>query len=117
MTRVANDVDLRGQELSSSAILRPRQGESAEFVAIVMVIGERPGLSAADSLGLYLTFNPRSGLSNADRNCISNVRPGGLDFVAAATKLLALVGGAFRLGRSGVDLKEEEPAGKLGTKD
>ena len=90
-------------------------GELLGARQVVVVIGERPGLSAADSIGLYLTFNPRVGLSNADRNCISNVRPAGLDFATAAMKLLALVGGAIRLGRSGIDLKEEEPAGNLGT--
>ena len=88
-------------------------GELLGARQVVMVIGERPGLSAADSLGLYLTFNPRGGLSNADRNCISNVRPAGLDFATAAMKLLALVGGAIRLGRSGIELKEEEQARNL----
>ena len=86
-------------------------GEVLGARQVVMVIGERPGLSAADSLGLYLTFDPRVGRSNADRNCISNVRPGGLDPDTAARKLGGLVAGAIRLGRSGVDLKEEQPAG------
>ena len=76
-----------------------------------MVIGERPGLSVADSLGIYLTHLPRPGRTDADRNCISNIHPpGGLDYAAAARIAAALVTGARRLGRSGVDLKDSSRA-------
>lgn len=74
---------------------------------VVVLIGERPGLSSPDSLGIYLTHGPRPGLSDADRNCISNVRPEGLPYAAAARKLAYLLAGARRLGRSGIALKDD----------
>ncbi|HWT55274.1 MAG TPA: ethanolamine ammonia-lyase subunit EutC [Rhodocyclaceae bacterium] len=74
---------------------------------IVMMIGERPGLSSPNSMGLYLTHGPRPGLSDAHRNCISNVRPEGLNYIEAAHKLAWLMAGARKLGRSGVDLKDD----------
>jgi ethanolamine ammonia-lyase small subunit len=74
----------------------------------VILIGERPGLSSPDSLGLYLTWQPRRGRSNAERNCISNVRePDGLPYGAAAHKLLYLMRESRRLKLSGVALKED----------
>nr|WP_295379367.1 ethanolamine ammonia-lyase subunit EutC [Pseudoxanthomonas sp.] len=78
--------------------------------AVAVLIGERPGLSTPDSLGIYLTHGPRPGLTDADRNCISNVHRKGLPPDIAARKLWWLISEAARLGRSGVDLKETSDA-------
>lgn len=74
------------------------------------MIGERPGLSSPDSLGLYVTYAPRAGLSDAERNCISNVRPEGLDYDAAAFRLTWLLNEARRLKLTGVGLKDHSGA-------
>ncbi|MFJ9363766.1 ethanolamine ammonia-lyase subunit EutC [Nocardia sp. NPDC101769] len=74
---------------------------------VLVLIGERPGLSVADSLGIYLTHCPRPGRSDSERNCISNIHPPeGLSYERAAHVVTGLVDGARRLGRSGVDLKD-----------
>ena len=88
-------------------------GLAAQARLAVMLIGERPGLSSADSMGVYLTWGPRPGRSDAERNCISNIRDAGLSAGEAAELLLWLMNAARRLRLSGVALKPETPSAFL----
>jgi ethanolamine ammonia-lyase small subunit len=80
---------------------------------VAVLIGERPGLSAPDSLGIYLTYGPRPGLTDESRNCISNVRPEGLPYRTAALKLFYLLHEMRTRKLSGVGLKDEQLPGQL----
>jgi ethanolamine ammonia-lyase small subunit len=82
-------------------------GQLLNARCVVVLIGERPGLSSPDSLGIYFSWAPRVGLTDAQRNCISNVRPAGLSSERAALRLHALLSQARRLELSGVGLKDE----------
>ncbi len=72
----------------------------------ILLIGERPGLTAPDSLGVYLTWNPRPGRTDADRNCVSNIRAEGLSYEDAARRIASYASVARALGSSGFELKE-----------
>ena len=85
-------------------------GERIGATLVVVLIGERPGLSAADSLGAYITWRPLVGSMDSDRNCISNIRPAGLSFEHAAEQISALVGLALTHRITGVRLNESRSA-------
>ena len=85
-------------------------GELLQARAVLVLIGERPGLSSPDSLGLYLTWAPKVGLLDDSRNCISNVRPEGMPYAQAAYRLHYLLSQAFARRMSGVGLKDETVA-------
>ena len=85
-------------------------GEVMGAEMVVILIGERPGLSSPDSMGIYMTFRPRVGLTDESRNCISNVRPEGMSYEQAAHKLFYLMTEARGRGLSGIHLKDEAEA-------
>ena len=82
-------------------------GEILAARMMVMLIGERPGLSAPDSLGVYLTFAPKVGCTDADRNCVSNIHAAGLQSEEAAFKVAWLIREGLSRGGTGVALKDE----------
>jgi ethanolamine ammonia-lyase small subunit len=83
-------------------------GERLGAQLAVVLIGERPGLSAPDSMGVYLTWQPRVGRVDSERNCISNIRPpAGLSYEHAAIRVAWLMNTARRLRLTGIGLKEE----------
>jgi ethanolamine ammonia-lyase small subunit len=84
---------------------------AAKLVAVL--IGERPGLSAPDSLGIYLTWAPAPGRNDAERNCLSNVRPGGMSYTEAAARLSYLINEALKRQITGIALKDETPSVSL----
>ena len=88
-------------------------GELLGARAVALLVGERPGLSSPDSLGIYLTWSPKVGRTDAERNCISNIRPDGLSYPQAAQTLAGLLQGARRLKGTGVRLKDEQSNARL----
>ena len=108
---------LEGWELAPIVIARQARVALGDDVAaalnarmVLMLIGERPGLSAADSIGAYLTFNPRPSVTrDADRNCVSNIRPDGLPLAVAADTIAFLMKEAQRLKLTGIGLKADRP--------
>lgn len=88
-------------------------GERLGARLVVVLVGERPGLSSPDSLGAYITFGPRPGRHDAQRNCVSNIRAEGLATDAAARKIAWLVHAALDRGLTGVGLKDDSEATAL----
>jgi ethanolamine ammonia-lyase small subunit len=86
-------------------------GEILRASMVAVLIGERPGLSAPDSLGVYLTHAPRIGLTDADRNCVSNIHHEGLSYDEAAFKIAWLIGQGLARQLTGVGLKDESGDG------
>ncbi|WP_269620542.1 ethanolamine ammonia-lyase subunit EutC [Zhongshania sp. BJYM1] len=82
-------------------------GEALKAKLVIVLIGERPGLSSPDSLGLYLSYAPRRGIRDAERNCISNIRIGGLSYQQACDTSMYLTLAALKDGVSGVTLKDQ----------
>lgn len=105
----------KGYSLSPISIVEQGRVAVADHVAelfnakmTIIFIGERPGLKSSDSLGIYMTYNPKKGTTDERRNCISNVRHKGLSYPSACFKLLYLIEESFRRKLSGVDLKDEQ---------
>lgn len=104
----------RGLGLAPVAVVRQGRVAIGDPIAralgaklVIVLIGERPGLSSPDSMGIYMTWSPVAGTTDAQRNCISNVRRDGLGYDEAVYKLMYLVSEALQRGLSGVMLKDE----------
>lgn len=114
LARMEELASLEGWSLSPVVLVEQARVAVADEIGellgarmVVILIGERPGLSSPDSLGLYFTYAPRVGLTDAYRNCISNVRLEGLSYGMAAHRLLYLMREACHRQLSGVNLKDE----------
>ncbi len=92
-------------------------GEILGAQLCLLLVGERPGLSVPDSLGVYMTFHPRLGRRDSERNCLSNIHADGQSYAVAADKAAWLAREAVRLRLSGVDLKENAPTEAVAARD
>ncbi len=114
LSYVIRPLGIKGWQIAPLVIVRHGRVGIGDAVATVlgatcvaMLIGERPGLSAADSMGAYLTWRPHAQTTDADRNCISNVRPEGIGYADAARKIAHILFAMRDLGYSGVRLKDD----------
>ena len=114
---------LRAESWNVAPLVIVRHGRVATGDAVALalstscaavLIGERPGLSAPDSMGAYLTWQPRLETSDAERNCISNIRPDGINYDKAAFKLIHLLRAMRTHGLSGVALKDDSDRSLIG---
>ena len=87
-------------------------GELLQPKAVVLLIGERPGLATAESLSAYMAYQPRAGHNDSNRNLISNIHARGVGTEAAASRIVGLAEQMMRRQTSGVELKEEMPPAK-----
>jgi ethanolamine ammonia-lyase small subunit len=88
-------------------------GAALEAALVAVMIGERPGLTSPDSLGVYLTWAPAIGRQDAERNCLSNIRPEGMGYAEAVEKLVYLLAQARQLRLTGIALKDEAAASSI----
>lgn len=114
LQRIEEQIERDGWSLAPISLVQQSRvalgdevGERLKAKMVVMLVGERPGLSSPDSLGLYFTYDPKVGRNDADRNCISNIRLEGLSYNLAAHRLIHLMREACRRELSGVNLKDE----------
>jgi ethanolamine ammonia-lyase small subunit len=92
-------------------------GAALDAAMVAVLIGERPGLTSPDSLGVYLTWAPAIGRHDAERNCLSNIRPEGMGYAEAAAKLVYLLAAARRLRLTGIALKDDADTAPPGIAD
>jgi len=114
LSRVVTVLDAEGWKIAPLVVVRHGRVAIGDAIAaalgatiVAVLIGERPGLSAPDSMGAYLTFMPRARTSDADRNCISNIRPDGIGYELAGFRIAHLLRAMRSRGMSGVALKDD----------
>jgi ethanolamine ammonia-lyase small subunit len=105
---ITNHLPLISVVTNARVALADQIGQILSAQITVLFIGERPGLSSPDSLGVYLTWQPRPGRTDAERNCISNIRAEGLSYAEAAHRIAHYIAEARRLQTTGISLKDPD---------